>query len=75
MNPMTLLKIKDKIGTFRKEHPKMVKFFERINEKAMTEGSVMEIKVTTVEGREYASNIRVTANDAELFRILSELGG
>ncbi len=75
MNPMMLLQIKEKIDTFQKEHPKMLSFFKTIHRKALAEGSVLEIKAISADGREYVSNIKVTANDMELIRLLSGMGG
>ena len=75
MNPMMLLQIKEKIDMFRQEHPRMISFFRTINKKALTEGSVLEIKAISVDGREYVSNIKVTANDMELIRMMSGMGG
>ena len=75
MNPMMIMKIKGMIDNFRQEHPKMVPFFRTISQKALTEGSVLEIKATAVDGKEYVSNIRLTGNDIELINILSEMGG
>ena len=73
MNPMMLIQLKEKIDTFRTEHPKMVPFFKMINQKALSEGSVLEIKATSVDGNEYVSNIKVTANDIELIKLLSAM--
>lgn len=75
MNPMMLMQIKEKIETFNREHPKMIPFFQTINRNALTEGSVLEIKATSVDGQEYVSNIRITANDMELISLMSGMGG
>ncbi len=53
----------------------MLPFFKTINQKALEEGSILEIKATSVDGVEYVSNIKVTANDIEMIRIISGLGG
>lgn len=74
MNPMELLKIKERVGTFQAEHPKMLPFFQTIRKKALAEGSVLEIKATAPDGKEYVSNIRMTANDMEIVRMIGELG-
>ncbi|MBR1635898.1 MAG: hypothetical protein IJ682_12680 [Lachnospiraceae bacterium] len=74
MNPMELLKLKDKVGTFQREHPKMLPFFKTIHKKALAEGNVLEIKAIAADGKEYVSNIRMTANDMEIVRMLGELG-
>ena len=74
MNPMMLIQIKEKIDVFRREHPKVMPFFKTINNQALQEGSVLEIKVTDTAGKEYVSNIRVTENDINLIRLISGLG-
>lgn len=74
MNPMIIMQIKEKIDTFRREHPKVMPFFKIINQQALQEGSVLEIKVTDTMGKEYVSNIRVTENDIDLIRVISGLG-
>lgn len=71
MNPMMLMQLKDKAETFGREHPKMMPFFQTISQRALTEGSVLEIKATSVDGEEYVSNIKITANDMELISLLS----
>ncbi len=65
MNPMDLLKLKDKFKRFNEDHPKVVPFFKVIGEKAMVPGSVFEIKVTDPNGKEYVSNIRLNENDID----------
>ena len=52
----------------------MLTFLRTIHQKALSEGSVLEIKATSVDGKEYVSNIKVTANDMELIRLLSGMG-
>ena len=75
MNPMILLQIKEKIDIFREQHPKMRSFVHVIKQKAISVGSVIEIKVTSPDGQEYVSNIKVTENDVDLIRIITERGG
>ena len=53
----------------------MRSFVHVIKQKAISVGSVIEIKVTSPDGQEYVSNIKVTENDVELIRIITELGG
>ena len=69
-NPMALLELKNRFDTFRVEHPKFLAFLHAMRDHAMTEGAVMEMKVTTPDGQEYVSNIRVTENDVEALKLL-----
>ena len=68
MNPMALLQLKERLNLFNQDHPKMLPFLTAVKDK-MQEGTILELKVTDVEGKEMVSNIRLTANDMETFRI------
>ena len=57
---------------FNQDHPKVGPFFQVLRDRALTEGAVLELKATTPDGKEYVSNIRLTANDIETLRMLSK---
>ena len=69
-NPMDLLQMKERLQVFRQDHPKFVPFLGAVKEHALFKGTVMEIKFTTPEGREYVSNIRMNRNDIETIGML-----
>ncbi len=71
MNPMSVLKLKPLVEAFRTNHPKVPAFFSAAAS-SVNVGSVVEVKVTTAEGKEIISNIKVTEQDVEL---LNELRG
>ena len=73
MNPMMLMQLVQRWSVFQQDHPRFMPFFSAAKETVLTEGSVLELKVTDPEGKEITTNIRVTANDVETFRIISEL--
>lgn len=73
MNPMQLLKIKGMLEQFQRSHPKLPLFCKAAAE-SLDEGSVVEIRVTTAEGKTLCSNIRVTHEDMELIRQAREMG-
>ncbi len=72
INPMALLKIKERMTIFQQDHPKVGPFFSMLKGRALIEGAVYELKVTTPDGQEYVSNIRLTQNDIETIRLLSK---
>ena len=72
INPLALMKMKERMHIFQQEHSKVGPFFSMLREKAVSEGSVVELKVTTPEGEEYVTNIRLTANDVETIHILKK---
>ena len=67
-NPLKLMQLKDAWMQFNRRHPKLAPFFRAIQAKALKEGSVVEMKVTTPEGQSLVASIRLTASDMELFR-------
>ncbi|MBE5961938.1 MAG: hypothetical protein E7256_11270 [Lachnospiraceae bacterium] len=73
LNPTKLFKIKGAWDRFVQNHPKFPMFLQAINRGAIREGSIVEIKVTTPEGKEISSNVKVTASDIELFQEISEM--
>ena len=69
LNPMTLMKLKARFSIFRQEHPKVLPFLKAVSQNALREGTVMEVKFTDPEGKEYKSNIRLTQDDLETIRM------
>lgn len=72
IDPMQLLKMKGMWDKFTTRHPKFPAFLKAMSQGAITEGSVLEIKVTTVDGRVISSNLKVTAEDMELLEGLKQ---
>ena len=68
-----LQKLKSGIDRFRANHPKFPLFLKAVSQDALKEGSVIEISVTTPEGKNYCSNVRLNADDMELMETLKNL--
>lgn len=75
MNPMKLFQIKSLWDKFTGNHPKFPKFLQAIGTNGVREGSVIEITVTTPEGTNISSNLKITAADMELIQTLKEIAG
>ena len=75
MNAMDFLKIRQGLSELSVNHPKLFPFMRAVQAAGLAEGSVVEMKVTTPEGKELETNLRLTASDLELIRMLRELGG
>lgn len=73
INPGKLLKLKKAWDTFETNHPKFPKFLKEVSRNAIEEGTIIEINVTTPEGKTISSNIRITQSDKEMFNELSDL--
>ena len=70
MNPMDIMQLGGRLQTFNSQHPKFGAFLRDAGADAMREGSVLEMKVTSPEGQEYVTNIRLTREDIETIEMI-----
>lgn len=70
VNPMKLLALKSEYTKFQNRHPKVIPFFQTISQNALKENTVIEMQVSTEDGKQYASNIKITAEDIRMFQEL-----
>ncbi len=57
-------------NTFRKNHPKFPAFLDAVRREGIHEGTVVDLKITTPDGKALETNFRVTESDLELFEML-----
>lgn len=74
INPTVIFQIKNAWDKFCMNHPKFPKFLQAAQQNSIDEGTVIEIKITKSNGDSVASNVKLNAEDLELFRQLMELG-
>ena len=72
MNPAMLLTLKKKWEEFGERHPKFAAFLHDVAGQGITEGSIIDITVTMPDGKKYQSNMKVTQEDLELIKGLSQ---
>jgi len=70
MNLMNLMQLKDAWSVFKNNHPKFPKFLKAVSGSTLKEGSVVEIRVTSPEGKSLATNLKLKASDLELLEQL-----
>lgn len=75
MNPMKLLKLKDRYKLFKKDHPKLIAFGGVAANGHLVKGSVVEIKITTPEGKAIATDFELTENDVDSIKLLKDIKG
>ena len=73
MNPMALLKAKKSWDTFCGNHPRFPAFLQAAQSAGFQEGTVIEVSMTTPEGRILTTNVRLTASDIQAFNDLKGL--
>ncbi|MDD3241016.1 MAG: hypothetical protein PHW47_13260 [Lachnospira sp.] len=67
INPMKLMQIKSAWEKFTNNHPKFPMFMRAVSSKEVVKpDSIIEINVTTPEGKTFSTNIKVKADDMEL---------
>ncbi|MBQ8857315.1 MAG: hypothetical protein IJ024_04120 [Lachnospiraceae bacterium] len=71
MNPMALLKAKKSWETFCGNHPRFPAFLQAVQSAGIQEGTIIEVSVTTPEGRTMTTNVRLTASDMQAFHDLN----
>ena len=74
LNQLAMIqKLKGCMDSFRQNHPKFPLFLNAISREALMEGAVVEITVTTPEGKNYCSNLKLKQEDMEFIECLQSL--
>lgn len=73
INPMKLLQFKNMWAEFTSRHPKFPQFITAVTQHGITEGTVIEVSVTTPEGKTFTSNLKVTAEDIAAVKSLQDV--
>lgn len=73
-NPMELMKLLSMWNTFKSNHPKFPKFMAAASSPGViTEGTILEMKNTTPDGKNLETNLKITASDLELVQQLKNI--
>ncbi len=73
INPAKLFKLKGYWETFAGNHPRFPQFMKAVQSTGIEEGTVIEISVTTTDGKTLSTNVKVSASDKDLLNELTEL--
>ena len=73
MNPSSILKMKNAWERFCRNHPKFPAFLQAASSGMITEQSIIEVTITAADGRKISTNVRLTADDMELFDELKKM--
>lgn len=69
-----IFKAKKSWDTFCGNHPRFPAFLQAVQTSGIQEGTVIEVTVTTPEGKKMMTNLKLTATDMEAFNDLKGLG-
>ena len=70
INPMKLLELKNLWNAFTRRHPKFPQFISAVQQAGISEGTVIEVQITTPDGRTFTSNLKVQQEDIEAVKSL-----
>ena len=63
MDFSAIMKMKGAWDTFTGNHPKLMP----VGREAIGDGTIIEVKVTSPDGKEYNTNMKITQSDLDLF--------
>ena len=72
INPKKMIEMQNAGKQFIASHPKFLPFWKAVGHTALKEGTVVEFKVTTPEGKVLESNLKLSASDvSSIQKVLS----
>lgn len=72
-NPGAIIQMMNLWNRFQKNHPKFPMFLKAVTRNGLREGSIIEIKVTTAEGEQFDSNLKINADDMEMIEQIKNM--
>lgn len=70
INPMKLLELKNLWSAFTKRHPKFPQFLSAVQQARIPEGTIIEVQITSPDGKTFTSNMKVTSEDIDAVKSL-----
>ena len=67
---MKLLEIRNLWSAFTRRHPKFPQFLTAVQQAGIQEGTVIEIQITTPDGKTFTSNLKVQPEDIDAVKSL-----
>lgn len=74
MNLSALMQLEKEWSAFKTRHPKFPLFMKAVYNKPLSEGTVIDLKVTAPDGTVLNSNLKLNKEDLELIRRLMDSG-
>ena len=70
---MAILSMKSSLEKFQENHPRFMQFLATMTQNGLEEGTILECKVITPEGKEIQANIKINQDDLELIEKIKEI--
>ena len=68
-----LQELKKHLDIFRSNHPKFPLFLGSVTREALEEGTLLEMSVTTPEGKHFETNLKLKSEDLEFIRAIQSM--
>lgn len=68
-----LQELKKHLDLFRSNHPKFPLFLGAVTREALEEGTLLEMSVTTPEGKHFETNLKLKPEDLEFIRAIQSM--
>lgn len=68
-----VMKIKSAWDTFTRNHPKFMPFMQAVGREGIGDGTIIEVKVISPQGKEFNTNMRLTQSDLDLFEQIKNM--
>ena len=65
--------LKKHLDLFRSNHPKFPLFLGAVTREALEEGTLLEMSVTTPEGKHFETNLKLKSGDLEFIRAIQSM--
>ena len=74
INPAMIFRLKSSWEKFTASHPKFPMFLQAaVNNNVLREGTILEINITTLEGQNISTNLKINPEDLELIEDLKNM--
>ena len=75
MDARKLLQAKAALDQVNRNHPKLLPFLKAVEADGLTVGSIIEITVTSPEGKARTANIKLQQSDLDLIKVIRNMQG
>lgn len=73
INPGSIFKLKGLWDRFTGNHPKLPMFLKAAAGSDLSAGTIIDIHIVTADGKDLATNVKLSEDDMELIRELKEI--
>jgi hypothetical protein len=72
-NPGIIFELQNKWKRFTENHPKFPMFVRAVSTMEITQGTIIDVKFTSAEGKTISTNVKLTQDDVDSFREIAEM--